>query len=289
MKKFVQSNSLWADVIKRLKKDKIALLSLAVIIIYLITALLSSLGLIFQNVTQVDYSKAYLPPSSDYLWGTDIFGRDVLAKLVHGTKTAISVGLIATIIAMPIGISLGALAGYLGGWVDDVVVAFYTTFDSIPGILLIIALAYALGPGITNAFIAIGLTSWVSLCRLMRAEFMKNKEREYVVAARALGASNFRITVFHILPNTLHLVLIHFSLSFIYAIKSEVILSYLGLGVEPGQFSWGLMIDDARNELTRGYWWQMTGATVFMFGLILSFNLFNDALRSALDPKLKNK
>lgn len=280
---------LFRDVVRKLKKDKLAMVSLGLILIYFLMAILAQLGWIFPNVSAVDNSNSYQPPTVDFWLGTDIFGKDVLAKCVYGTKTALFIGLVASLISVPIGVVLGALAGYFGGWVDDLITWLYTTVDSIPGILLIIGLAYALGPGITNAYIAIGVTSWVSICRVIRGEFLKHRSRDYILAAEALGAGHLRRIFLHILPNTFPIILIQFSLRFVFAIKSEVVLSYLGLGVESGQYSWGVMIDDAKQELFRGVWWGLAGATVFMFVIVLAFNLFNDALRDALDPKLKGK
>ncbi|MEQ1875950.1 MAG: ABC transporter permease, partial [Bdellovibrionia bacterium] len=265
----------------------LALVCFVIISVYFLTALLVQLGLIYQSIPSSGLE--YGGPSAEHWFGTDLFGRDVFAKAVSGIRTAILIGFVASFISIPIGVFFGAISGYFGGWVDDLVVWFYTTLDSIPYILLIIAFAFVLGAGLTNAIIAIGMTSWVPLCRVIRGEFLKNKQKEFVLAAQALGASHSRRAFLHILPNTFHIILIRFSLSFVYAIKSEVILSYLGLGVEPGKFSWGLMIDDSKQELARGVWWQLGAATLFMFILILAFNLFNDALRDALDPKLKNK
>lgn len=287
MSETTSRNSLWNDALRRLKRDKLAIACFIIIAVYFLTSLLIQLGLIYESVPTS--SLEYGPPSLDHWFGTDLFGRDVFAKAVHGTRTAILIGFVASFISIPMGVFFGAISGYFGGWVDDLVVWFYTTIDSIPYILLIIAFAYVLGSGLTNAIIAIGMTSWVPLCRVIRGEFLKNKQKEFVLAAQALGASHSRRAFVHILPNTFHIILIRFSLSFVYAIKSEVILSYLGLGVEPGKFSWGLMIDDSKQELARGVWWQLSAATLFMFVLILAFNLFNDALRDALDPKLKNK
>jgi peptide/nickel transport system permease protein len=198
-----------------------------------------------------------------------------------------SIGLVTSFIAIPIGVFLGALGGYFGGKIDEFIVWFYTTVDSIPDLLKIIAMSFVMGRGIITVYIAIGATTWVGLCRLIRAEFMKHKNRDYVFAAEALGAGHTRRMFTHILPNVFHIILINFSLRFVLAIKTEVILSYLGLGVEPGQPSWGVMIDDAKLELARGVWWQLAGASFAMFGLILAFNIFGDALRDALDPKTR--
>lgn len=283
-----KNNSLWADALRRLKKDKIAMLAFAVIVGYVLMALLCGADLIFTNYELVNNELAYRPPSIEHWFGTDIFGRDVLARAAHGTITSLTVGVVGTGIAMLIGTLLGSLAGYFGGKVDDLISWFYTTVDTIPYILLVVAFSFVMGPSLKTLCLAIGLTFWVGHCRIVRGEFMKHRDREYVHAASAIGASHLR-KIGHILPNVAHLILINFSIGFVSAVKSEVILSYLGLGVEPGTPSWGVMINDARLELARGVWWNLTAAAAFMFFLVLAINLFNDALRDALDPKLKNK
>ncbi len=286
----VQSKSLWQDAWVRLRKDKLAMASLALIVLYALIAFLAKLEFIAAP-WDAEVGANYAAPSFNSIktiMGTDIFGRSVFYKVIHGTRIAMSVGLVTSFIAIPIGVVLGALAGYFGGLVDEVIVWFYTTLSSIPGIMLLIAFTYVLGKGIISIYIALGVTSWVGLARLIRGEFMKHKEREYVVAAESIGATH-RVRIFrHILPNVMHIVIINFSLQFQTAIKSEVILSYLGLGVQ-GQPSWGVMIDDAKLELASGKWWQLTAATIAMFIIVLAFNIFGDALRDALDPKLKNK
>lgn len=282
-----RKRSLWLDAWHRLKKDKIAVTSLVIVIVYALTALLSATGLIAANWgTEVGPSYAAPFENWDYILGTDIFGRNVLTKVIHGTQVAMSVGFISSLIAIPIGVFFGAIAGYYGGKVDEVIVWFYTTFSSIPGIMLLMSIAFVLGKGISTVYISLGLTSWVGLCRLIRGEVLKHKNREYVHAASAIGASNFRKLFKHILPNVTHIIIINTSLQFQIAIKSEVILSYLGLGVS-GQPSWGTMIDDAKMELARGVWWQLFAATFAMFFVVLAFNILGDALRDALDPKLK--
>ena len=202
----------------------------------------------------VDYDSevgaAYEPPSVRHWLGTDVLGREVFQRVIHGSKIAIAVGLITSLIAIPIGVGLGALAGYYGGLVDALIVWLYSTAASVPGILLLVAFTLVLGKGIFAVYLAIGLTTWVGICRLIRGEFIKHRTQEYVLAARALNAGNLRIIFRHILPNVFHLIIINFSLRFVFAIKTEVILSYLGLGVQ-GQPSWGIMIDDARQGAHR--------------------------------------
>lgn len=282
-------NSLWWDAFRRFKKNKIGVVSFYVILLYVAVAVLAAAGVLYPDISMPDQANAYTSISLAHPFGTDIFGRDILGRAVHGTATAISIGLIASVLSLVIGLILGAIAGYFGGKIDAAIVWLYTTVDSIPYILLIPSLTFVLGRGLINVFIAVGFTSWVTTARLVRGEFFKHKNRDYVLAAHALGANDRRKIFGHILPNVAHLAFVQFGLGFVSAIKIEVILSYLGLGVDPSQPSWGLMIDDARNELARPYWGNLAAATIFMFGLILSFNLFNDALREALDPKLKNK
>lgn len=281
------TKSLWADAFSRLVRDRSALLALVVVSFYAFLALLATLNI---GVPDWHSSQAaeYLAPSGNFWLGTDLFGRDVFAKVIHGTKIAMSVGLVTSLIAIPIGVVIGAIAGYFGGVVDDIITWFITTFSSIPNIMLLISITLILGKGLTSVYLALGMTGWVGLARLIRGEVMKHKEREYVQAAGAIGGGHMRKLFIHILPNVTHLVIINTSLQFQTAIKSEVILSYLGLGVQ-GEPSWGTMIDDARMELARGVWWQLAGATFAMFVVVLAFNILGDALRDALDPKLKGK
>lgn len=281
--------SLWMDAADRLKRDPVAVISFIVICSYLLLALLCSLGIAFPSVAVTDNANAYQAPSVGHLFGTDIFGRDVLSRAAHGTITSLIVGTFGALLAVIIGTIFGAVAGYFGGPIDDAIVWFFTTIDTIPYILLVVSFSFIVGPGLSTLCLAIGLTSWVSHCRIVRGEFMKHREREYVQGAQALGANHARRIFIHILPNTFHLVLINFSLGFVSAIKSEVILSYLGLGVKAGTPSWGMMISDAKLELSREVWWGLAAATIFMFCLVLAFTLFNNALRDALDPKLKNR
>lgn len=283
----MKENSLWKDAFVRLARDKWALGSLVIVLLYSVVALLAASGLLAADWAR-EVGGSNLPPSAEHWLGTDIFGRDVLAKIFRGTQIAMSVGLVTSLIAIPIGVILGALAGYFGGWVDDLITWLYTTFSSIPNIMLLISITMILGKGIFAVYIALGATSWVTLCRLIRGEVMKHKEREYVQAAGAIGGGHFRKLFIHILPNVTHIVIINTSLQFQFAIKSEVILSYLGLGVQ-GEPSWGTMIDDAKLELSRGVWWQLAAATTAMFLVVLAFNLLGDALRDSLDPKLKGK
>ena len=287
IKKIKKSKSLWQHAISSLLKDKISVISIVIVLFYSMLALLSAFGIIAGGWGE-EVGPSYAAPSFDYLFGTDIFGRSVFLKTIKGAEIAMSVGLITAVIATIIGVFFGALAGYFGGKVDELIVWFYTTFSSIPYIMLLVAITFILGKGLTSVYLALGLTSWVNLCRLIRGEVIRHKDREYVHAATAIGGNDFRKLFIHILPNVFHIVIINFSLTFQTAIKSEVILSYLGLGVQ-GKPSWGTMIDDAKLELARDVWWQLAAATIAMLIVVWAFNTLGDAMRDALDPKLKGK
>lgn len=285
-----QSRSLLENALIKVVSDKLSLIALIIVVIYFSIALLTSLGVLASN-WGLEIGSSYGPPSLDAIkniFGLDIFGRSVLLKTIKATETAVVIGVVVSAISIVIGTTLGMLAGYFGGLVDELIVWFYTTFSSIPGVMLLVAIAFILGKGTFTVFLSLGLTSWVGLCRIVRAEVMKHKEREYIQAANAIGATHTQKLVKHILPNISHLLIINFTQTFDSAVKAEVVLSFLGLGVV-GRPSWGTMIDDSKLELARGVWWQLAAATIAMFFIVLAFNILGDALRDALDPKLKGK
>ena len=211
----------------------------------------------------------------------------MLSKAVKGSQVSVFVGVLAAVLAATIGTLLGALAGYFGGRVGDFLEWLYNVFTSIPDILLIFALAAVLGRGIDTVAIILALVGWTGLYRQVRAEFMKHSVREYVRAAEAIGASAWSRMFRHILPNVSHVILVRMSLLVVSFIKFEVILSYLGLGVGVDDVSWGTMLAEAQSELILGHWWQLAAATLFMAVFVTAFSLMADALRDALDPKLR--
>jgi len=295
-----KGRSLWKDGLRRLRRRRLAMVCFGVIVLYFLLAGFIYIAEAFDWQVgpirwQEEVSKSYEPPSRENVFGTDIFGQSVLRKTLYGAKISITVALCASFISLAIGVPLGAMAGYFRGFVDEIIVWVYSTLSSIPYILLILAFAVVLRDktlfgykltGITSVYLAIGLVSWVGVCRLIRGEVIKHKEREYVLAARSYGCSGRRIIFKHLIPNVSHLVIIDFSLRFVAFIHAEVILSFLGLG-EATRPSWGTMINDARIELSRGVWWQMAAATVAIFFISLTLNIFGDALRDSLDPKLR--
>ncbi len=233
------------------------------------------------------YKTVEAPRAATLPFGGDRLGRDVLAKAIKGAQVSILVGVSAALLATAIGTFLGALAGFFGGKVDDLLEWVYNVFTAIPGILLIFAFAAVFGRGIGSVVLILGLAGWTGIYRLLRAEFLKHSVRDYVRSAEAIGASTASRMFRHILPNVSHVVLVQLSINVVGFIKSEVILSYLGLGVGVDQVSWGTMLAEAQSELILGHWWQLAAATIFMAVFVTAFSLMTDALRDALDPKLR--
>jgi len=301
--------SLWADARRRLTRDRFAMICLGVIVLYVaIAAAAGVYELIAEGRDDLpafaetdDYQRSNQPPAlNTWDWkrwgGTDWEGKSVLWKTLLGAKVSLTVGFMANVIAVPLGLILGAIAGYYGGKADAVIVWLFSTLMSIPGIVLLIAIKFAFDgvvvagvdlSGIHGVYVALGVLSWIGTCRLVRAETMKIRELDYVLAARAIGTPGPVILFRHVLPNVMHLAIINFSLGFIGAIKAEVILSYLGLGVGVGTPSWGNMITAAQLDLFIGRWWELTAAVVAMFFLVLALNVFGDRLRDAFDPRLR--
>ena len=239
------------------------------------------------NVVRPDFR--YLPPmsisddhsaGSFHLLGTDNLGRDVALRLVQGARIAFHVGIMTSLIAIPLGVVLGLLGGYFGGKTDSLVVWLCATVASMPGLLFILAISLVVGQGLLGVYLGIGFTTWVGVCRTIRAEVMKHRDRAYVQAAKTLGYSHVRVMFRHILPNVAHIVLIQFSIRFPSAVATEVFISFLGIGVQ-GEPSWGIMINNARLRLWQGVWWEMTFTTLAIFALS-SFSIIS-RITSATD------
>lgn len=230
------------------------------------------------------YGGAPLVHPGGHWLGTDILGRDVLYLTLKGVRVALLIGGLTSLVTIPLALLLGVSAGYFGRRIDDLVFFVMSTLASMPGLLLLIALIMALGKSTLSVCIALAVTGWVGFCRLSRAETLKLRELEYVQAARALGVSEVRIIFRHILPNLMHLVIITFVLMFSGLVLSEAILSWLGIGIDG---SWGQMIDQARNEISREpiVWWNISAAATALFVLLLAVNFVGDALRDILDPR----
>ncbi|MFO7871764.1 MAG: ABC transporter permease [Kiritimatiellia bacterium] len=227
-----------------------------------------------------------------HVLGTNKVGNDVLYVSLKSIRTGLIIGLFTTLVVIPIAMLMGILAGYSGGWIDDIIQFTYTVLASIPSILLIVAfMSLFEKPGLFHLCFVLGIISWTGLCRVLRGETMKLRETEYVQAARAIGVSRLRIMWSHLAPNVTHLALITAVLGFSGRVLSETVLTYLGVGVGPDTYSWGSMINLALGELSRDpeIWWNLAAAFVFMLGLVLPANIFGDAMRDALDPRLRTE
>lgn len=297
--------------------DRWSCVCTVIIIIYLLVAACIETYTIYcrnMEITPVyaaeNLDARFSPPSTQFWMGTDYLGRDVFWRAMAGTATAIKVGVIASGIACVLGVALGALAGYFGGTVDDIINFLYSVFAAMPTLLFILsfALLFSKGflagdlagvvnfmrdnlntdPGMLAVYLAIGLTGWVTLCRVVRAETLKLRESGYIQAAKVAGLPAWKIIVRHIIPNVGHLIIIYFTLRFAYAIMTEVIVSYLGLGVQTAP-SWGIMISDGQERLWRGIWWEVGAATIFMFFLVLALHTLGDKLRDIFDPRSERK
>ncbi len=226
-----------------------------------------------------------------HLLGTDKIGEDVLYKSLKSIRTALIIGGFTTLIAVPFALLFGVLAGYFGGWVDDLIQYLYTVVACIPGVLLIMAFMLMFDRGLFQLCVILGITSWTGLCRLVRGETLKLRELDYVQASRAAGAGHAHVILRHVVPNLMHIVLISSILRFSGLVLAEAVLTYIGVGVGADVYSWGNMINEGRFELARepAVWWNLAASFVFMFGLVLSANVFGDAVRDALDPRLRSE
>ncbi len=235
-----------------------------------------------------EHPEANAPRRATLPFGADKWGHDIVKKTIKGGETSIVVGLVAALLAVGLGTLFGAVSGFYGGLVDDFFNWFYSVFTAIPSILMILTVAAVLQQkGVLTIVLILGLTGWTGPYRLIRAEYLRHKAREYVLAADAIGASPWRRMFGHIFPNVSHVALVQLSILVVGFIKAEVILSFLGFGVPVGVVSWGSMLNEAQNELLLGKWWQLTAAAVAMAVLVTAFSLLADALRDALDPKVK--
>ena len=280
-------SSYWKDSFKRLKKNKMSMFCLGVIILLVLIAIFAPLLAPYDPNLQ-DYSALLQGPSKAHLLGTDEYGRDLLSRIIYGTRISLSVGILAQVIATIIGLTLGALAAYYGGWVDTLISRIMEIFAAFPDLIFAMGIMFVLGPGMKNIFIALGLLTWVRTARMIRGSIMQLKEKEYVEAARASGATDFHIITKHLIPNSISTVIVLVTLGIPNAIMYEASLSFLGMGIQPPTPSWGSMISFAQPYIS-----YLTSYSIFpglaIMITVIAFNIFGDGLRDALDPKMKNQ
>lgn len=280
----VGSDSLWRKGLRKLAHDRLGVAALVIVLVYLLIAAGVWLGLAGQDWF-VTTDSSFAPASGDHWFGTTRNGQDIFDRAIFSTKTAFEIGLLVALFTTAIGGVLGAISGfYAGSWIDEVVLWFMGVLDAIPFYLFVAAVAYAMQGHPLGMHVALIATFWTTTGRIIRGGVMKLRSLEFVEAARAVGVPNLIVIFRHILPNTSHILLVQATIVFVTAIKAEVILSFLGIGTQDG-VSWGLMISQSTNEVTAGFFNNFIVASVFMFVLVMAFNLFSDALQDALDPK----
>lgn len=285
-KKSLKHRGLWYDTWKRIKKNKAALLGLIMVSIFILVAIFAPL-LAPYDPNEINLAAILKEPSAEYWLGTDYYGRDLLSRIIYGSRISISVGVIVQLVSISIGTFMGSLAGYYGGKVDMIIMRMVDIVMSFPSLLLTIAIMVALGPGLYNVFLALGAVWWTRTARIIRSEFMQHREKEYVEAARALGNNDFIIMYKHILPNCLAPIIITFTMGVASAIMAEASLSFLGLGAQEPTPSWGSIINNGLQYLRTKPWYSLFPGLAIAY-TVLAFNLFGDGLRDALDPKMKN-
>lgn len=282
-----KKRSQWREVWRMLKKNKMALLGLGILIVLVLLALFADVIADYDTVViKQNLGNRLKGPSAEHWLGTDEFGRDIFARLVHGARVSLKVGIIAVGISIILGGILGALAGFYGGKIDNIIMRVMDVFLAVPSILLAIAIVSALGPSILNLMVAISISSVPGYARIVRASVLSIRDQEFVEAARAIGANNARIIFRHIIPNSLAPVIVQGTLGVASAILSTAGLSFIGLGIQPPAPEWGSMLSGGRQYL-RYAWWVTTFPGVAIMITILSLNLLGDGLRDALDPRLK--
>jgi peptide/nickel transport system permease protein len=277
-------DSLWARALRSFRRDRAGVIALVVVFAYLLAAAGVWLGLWAGDWGELTGGK-WEPASARHWFGTNIIGQDIFSRAIYSTSVAFEVGLVVALAATALGAVLGAAAGYTsGGVLDEILLWFMGVLDAIPFYLFVAAVAFALQDSPWAMQVGMIATFWIGTARLVRGEVMKLRGVEYVEAARSIGLPAPLIVARHILPNTTHILLVQASIAFVSAIKTEVILSFLGIGIRDG-VSWGLMIEESTKEVLAGFYNNFLAASVLMFGLVMAFNAFADALQDALDPR----
>ncbi|MBI4636484.1 MAG: ABC transporter permease [Candidatus Rokubacteria bacterium] len=281
----IRTTSLWSDAFRRLRRNRLAMVGAAVVILLCLLAIFADV-LTPYAYTKTNFGRLNEGPSRDYPLGTDLLGRDMLSRMIYGARVSMLVGLGAQVIVVLIGVPIGALSGYIGGRVDLFLTRFVDVMYAFPRLLFVILVMSMLGAGLTNIFIAIGLTGWVGIARQTRAQVLAIKEKEFVEGARALGAGFRRVLGRHVLPNALTPIVVSVTFGIPEAIFTEAALSFIGVGINPPTPSWGQMVGEGQQYL-RSYWHLCVFPSIAIAVTMLSFTFLGDGVRDALDPKMK--
>ena len=279
------SKNYWQDVSSRLVKDPLAILGLIIIVLVLFMAIFGPMLSKYEYDEQ-DYMVSNELPSLEHLFGTDLFGRDIFVRVLYGARISLAVGFLASIISLSIGVIYGGVSGFYGGHVDNIMMRIVDVIYSVPAMIYIILLMVVVGPGLKSIFITLGISYWAPMARIVRAEVMRLKNEEFVLAAKVLGASSRRILLRHLIPNAMGPILVTLTFSIPGAIFTEAFLSFVGLGVNAPMASWGVLCNDAIGALAI-YPHQLLFPAAAISITILAFNFLGDGLRDALDPRLR--
>ena len=283
--KMRKETNLWRDAWLRLLRNKLAVFGLIVICVFIFLALFADVVAPYAYDKQ-QLAKANQFPNREFWLGTDPLGRDLLSRLIYGARISMIVGLGSQVLVLLIGVPLGAIAGYYGGKVDLLLMRFVDVMYAFPTLLFVILLMTLLGAGMKNIFIAIGLTSWVTICRLTRAQFLSLRQKDFIMAAESTGATSMRLIWRHLLPNALSPIIVAITFGVPTAIFTEAALSFIGVGISPPTPTWGGMVGESQQYL-RSYWYMATFPALAIGLTMLSFSFLGDGLRDALDPRMK--
>ncbi len=285
LEKKYSKSSLYKDAWKRLRRNKLAMIGLSIVVLMILVAVFAPLISPY-GPNERDKEGSQLAPSRNHIFGTDLLGRDIFSRVIYGSRISMTVGVVAVGISLAIGLFFGAISGFFGNIADVIIMRFADIFFAFPYILGAIAIMTILGPGVLNIFIAIGVLGWSSVARLFRSSILSIKEKEYIEAARALGASNYRLIVKHIFPNAFAAIIVYSTMNVGTAIVVEAALSFLGLGVQPPTPSWGKMLSESLNYINTSPWMMYFPGLAIVIA-VLGFVLLGDGLRDAFDPRLK--
>ncbi len=287
--RLAEYRSYWGTLWRTLIRNRSAQIGGVLVIIFLLTALVGPLILPYDATTDSNLPNKLMPPSAEHIMGTDNLGRDVAIRILHGAPVSLRVGLISTGISLLIGVFLGELSGFAGGWVDSIIMRLMDVVLAFPALLLAIVIVAFLGPGLTNAMLAIGIVGIPAFARLSRSMALSIREEDYIQAARSLGASQWRLLFRHVLPNSLAPIIVQTTLGLGTAVVETAALGFLGLGQQPPYPEWGKMLAESQRFLLSGSWWALVFPGLAIVLTVLGFNLLGDGLRDALDPRLRGR
>lgn len=283
----VKGVSLWLDAWRRLKKNKMAIVGGIIVMIFILIAIFANVIAPYSYET-IDMPNQYQPPSKQHLFGTDSLGRDLFSRVIYGSRVSLAVGFVTAFVALVIGVTYGAIAGFAGGKVDEAMMRFVDILYGLPYMFFVILLMVIFGRKIYMLFIGIGVVSWMTIARITRGQIISLKNNEYIEAAKTVGVSRSRLIFKHLLPNAAGPIIVYITLTIPSVMLQEAFLSFIGLGVQAPMTSWGLLASEGKNAITT-YPWLILAPGITLAVVLFSLNFLGEGLRDALDPSMKNK